>query len=249
MAGVSLGPTPWWQLPQGGGRSGQQTLDNLVKSAPSGYEYDPVKMAYVRTPTSAGERVNQFQSAAMGNSLSGLMGAAGINTGTAAQTSGGGVMAGGSGIAPGSQVPGVGPIDTSAEDSAIFGRAKDTAGKSARSSIESLRGLLGETGQLGGGAEAQATREIGETALGQVLDVNRTQAINNSQRAFDTARTNQAAAITQRGQDIAAQEAAARLAQEQAQLEFQKTAMQSQNSLNLLKLALSQVPNGGSFLY
>jgi hypothetical protein len=158
---------------------------------------------------------------------------------------GGGVQGSGAGIAPGSSVPGVGPIDNTASNAAIFGQAKDTAGQIGRSSLDTLRGVLGETGQLGGGAEVQGSRDIVESAMGQVGGVNRDLATTNAAQALDIGKTNQAAAITQRGQDIAAQEANARLAQEQA-------ALASQRQLDLLRLAIqgtSQTPSGFANLY
>lgn len=253
MAGVMVGgPTPWWQLPNYRG-----SRENLETSAPSGYEYDPVKMAYVRTPTSAGQRVNQYTSAAMGGSLDGLRTAAGVfgvggGGGTAGATStgmGGGVLPSGAGIAPGTRIPGIAPIDTTASNAAIFGRAKDMAGQIGRSSLDALRAALGETGQLGGGAEVQGARDIIENAAGQVGNVNRELAIQNATQGLDVAKANQAAGITQRGQDIAAQEAQARLAQEYTQMQFQQAALQSQRQIDLLRLALSQASQAPAGLY
>ena len=148
----------------------------------------------------------------------------------------------GGGITPGSTIPSIGPIDTTAADEASFARAKDVAGQTGRASLDSLRGLLGETGQLGGGAETQATRDVVEHAAGQTGEVNREQAIQRSERAMQTALANQQAGITQRGQDIAAKEAQARLALAQTQL-------QSQRSLELLRLALTQAGSSSRALY
>ena len=108
-----------------------------------------------------------------------------------------------------------------------------------RASLESLRGLMGETGQLGGGAEAAATRDIVQHAAGQMGEVSRERAIQGSERNFQTALANQQSALTQRGQDIGAQEAQARLALAQPQL-------QSQRSLEMLRMALSQAATMGS---
>ena len=249
-AGISRGPTPWWQLPEYRG-----SRSNLESSAPSGYEYDPVQMRYVRTPTSAGQRVNQFSSAALGGlreaaSGSGVFGSmdvsggGGVGGGTA-----GGPGGGGAGYpAAGSRIESIAPIDMTAANAAIYGRAKDVAGQTGRASIDTLRGVLGETGQLGGGAEAQGVRDIVESAAGQVGDVNREIAIQNARQGLDVARTNQAAGITQRGQDIQAQEAAARLAQQQANIMFQQQMAKSQQQLDLLRLVLGQ-SRDKSFLY
>lgn len=193
----------------------------------------------------AGKAANAYTQAA-NPSLAGLMAAAGGGGapagGVGGAVGGGGVTSGGSGISAGSQVPGIGPIDNTAANAASFGAAKDTAGKVARSSLDSLRGILGETGQLGSGAEVQGSRDIVENAAGLVGDVNRQSAITNSNQALDVAKTNQSAGITQRGQDIAAQEAQARLAQEQA-------ALNSQRQLDLLRMALGQGANGIGGLY
>lgn len=264
MAGVASaqygGPTPWWELPnykKDPLRNPQGTsnpVTTLQSSAPSGYEYDPVKMDYTRTPTSAGQRVNQYTSAAMGGSLQGLLSAAGIggagvkvgvNPGTS--PAGGGPVTGGGGVSD------IAPIDMTAANGATFARAKDTAGQIGRSSLDSLRGALAETGQLGSGAEVAGTRDVAENAAGIVGDVNRSNAINESAQGLDVAKTNQAAKLTQRGQDINAQEANARLQMAQTQLEYQRAQQESQRQLDYLKLILGQANQGGSaassFLY
>ena len=163
-------------------------------------------------------------------------------SGMVSRSGGGGVMGGDGGITPGSSIPSIAPIDTTAADDASFARAKDVAGQTGRASLDSLRGLLGETGQLGGGAEVQATRDVVEHAAGQTGEVNREQAIQRSERAMQTALANQQAGVTQRGQDIAAKEAQARLALAQTQ-------MQSQRSLELLRLALTQAASTPRGLY
>lgn len=148
-------------------------------------------------------------------------------------------MSGGGSIQP---IGSIAPIDTRAADDARFARARDQAGMTGRASLNSLRGLLGETGQLGGGAEAAATRDIVQRAAGQMGEVGRSQAIQGSERNFQTALANQQAALTRRGQDIGAQEAQARLALAQTQL-------QSQRSLEMLRMALSQTAATMGSLY
>lgn len=234
MAGVSAGPTPWWQLP------GQQaSLNNLESSAPSGYTYDPVKQSYVMTPTQAGTNVNQFTDAALGggasgSGLAGLQSAAG---GLGVSGSGAGVVSAGTGgpVSGGAAIPGIGPIDTSAATSAAFGAAKDQSGQEAQASLKSLRGLMGANGLSGSGMEAEGDKGIVESALGEMGTASRQNATTQAGNALDEAKTNQAAAITQRGQDIASEEANASLAQQQAQL-------QSSNSLSMLKIALGLLP-------
>lgn len=162
------------------------------------------------------------------SSLSGAAGLGGSGTGGVAGTPGG---AGTPGVGSTGYVGGIAPIDNTNAQSAAFGAAKDTAGQLGRSSLDSLRSLLGETGQLGGGAEVQGTRDIVENAAGLLGQTSRDQATLQANQALDIAKTNQGSAITQRGQDIQSQEAAAQLALSQAQL-------QAENSLNMLKLAL-----------
>jgi hypothetical protein len=224
------------------------------------YWKTPNELAEIPSPQvaqQAGAAANAYQTAA-NPSLTGLLNAAGggqqqsgggglFGGGTTSPMGAptGGVTGGGAGITAGSQIPGVGPIDNSAAQSAAFGAAKDTAGQIGRSSLDTLRGVMGETGQLGGGAEVQGSRDIVESAMGQVGDVNREGAVNQANQALDIAKTNQGAAITQRGQDIASQEANARLAQEQASLS-------SQRQLELLRLAITgqgQQAGGFSNLY
>ena len=149
----------------------------------------------------------------------------------------------------GGRIGSIGPIDMTAANSAIYGRAKDVAGQTGRASIDTLRAVLGETGQLGGGAESQGVRDIVENAAGQVGDVNREMAIQGGRQAFDVARTNQAAGITQRGQDIQAQEAQARLAQEQADIMFKQQMARSQQQLDLLRMVLGQSGGSAGLMY
>ena len=189
----------------------------------------------------------------VGISMSGLQPAAGGGGGgtpaPGPQPPGAGVGGVGTGSTRIGGIAPVADIDTSAADAATFGRAKDVAGQTGRASIESLRGLLGETGQLGGGYEGQATRDIVENAAGQVGDVNREQAIQGSQRSFQTALANQQSGLAQRGQDINAQEAQARLALAQTQLQFQQAQQQSQRQLDLLRLVLANTPQSSASLY
>lgn len=95
------------------------------------------------------------------------------------------------------QAPGV-PSGTNA---ALL-RAKDRAGLLARGALSGLRGALGERGILGSGVEGRATRGIAETALGEISDVNREQAIKEADQAARFAELGYQGAITQRGQDI-----------------------------------------------
>jgi hypothetical protein len=215
MAGVSSGPTPWWQLPEYAG-----SRQNLESSAPAGYEYDPVRMQYGRTPASAGSRVAQFTGAAMGGGIPSLD-VLGGNGGAASGATGGtgGPVTGGSSVAP-MQMP-----DMSQSNSAIFAQAKDKVGKLSRASLDSLSGELGSQGMLGSGAQVQGTRDIIQSGAGELGQVDRDLASKQADTALDVGKTNYAGALTQRGQDIGAQEANARLALEQRQQQYSLLSM------------------------
>ena len=112
------------------------------------------------------------------------------------------------------RVPGVNAPDMTQANAQIFGRAKDQAGQVGRASLQSLRDELGATGMLGSGAEAQGTRDIAARGAGLLGEVSRENAVNESAQKADFAKMKYQGDITQRGQDIAAQDAAARLALE-----------------------------------
>lgn len=110
------------------------------------------------------------------------------------------------------RVPGVDAPDMTQANAQIFGRAKDQAGEMGRASLQSLRDELGATGMLGSGSETQGVRDIAARGQGQLGEVSRANAINESQQKSDFAKMKYQGDITQRGQDIAAQEAQARIA-------------------------------------
>ena len=245
--GPRRAPSPYRSLT--GGLPGQTPMLPPPSSPvdPPGYHYDAQSNSYRKLPpaitpqsaaTQAGQAANQFMTAAGGGNggFGGGGGGAGSSFGGLLSAAGMGGSGGGGSIQP---TAAVAPIDTTAADAAKFARARDQAGMTGRASLESLRGLMGETGQLGGGAEAAATRDIVQHAAGQMGEVGRDQAIQGTERNFQTALANQQSAVTQRGQDINAQEAQARLALAQTQL-------QSQRSLEMLRLALSQAATAGS---
>lgn len=220
------------------------------QASQAGYAWDPVKNTYVRTPSSAGTNVHDYTNAALGGSMTGLLSAAGPGTSVGINPGGGsGGGGGGLGImssSPNEGIPGGGgaaisaisPVDMTASNAATFGAAKDQAGQTGRAEIDSMKGLMGASGMLGGGGEAQGTRDIVAQAGQGANDVTRANAVNSSTQNLDVAKTNQASALTQRGQDIAARQAQAQLAMEQAQLN-------SQRQLDMLRLALGSVSSGG----
>lgn len=253
--GISVGgPTPWWQLPGNGA-----ARKNLEISAPDGYEYDPVQMAYKRTPTSAGQRAGAFQTAALDAmpSMKGLMDAAGgamsgMGTGSSSFGGGGGVNAGPTGVGggvPTSTMPTLQLPDTRGAEDAAFGAAKDKAGKIARSSIDSLNGELGAQNMIGSGAQVEGTRGAIESAAQYEGDAVRDATMKRVDLASDFAKTGYeggiaqrgqdiSAATTRRGQDVAAQEAQARLALETRQAQYQQ--------LNLLLNSIGKMGGGAA---
>lgn len=254
MAGISQGPTPWWQIGGPGPNGGAAQLANLSSSAPSGYSYDPVSMSYVRTPQSAGQNIGTLANSALGAILGsgsslnpGGGGIAGLTAAAASSLPGGfgggnvdTTSVGGAGtpgvVASGSYVPGVAPIDMSGAESAAFSKAKDTAGQAGRASLDALRSEMAASGLAGSGQESAGIEKIGESALGQLGDVARSNATNEVNTNLDVAKTNASNAITQRGQDIAAQEANANLA-------MQQNALKVNSSLDMLRLALGLIPS------
>lgn len=270
MAGAMIGgSTPWWTSTQGPVSTwGPSVRASKEAAAPPGYEFDPVKNTYVRTPTSAGGAVKAYTEAAMPDSLKALLGTmsgggGSASTGSSASVSGGGGAFGSNTGQPaaglpgfsgaGSQLPTLQLPDQKAATDAAYATAKDKVGKSGRASIEALRGELGASGMLGGGAEGQLVRDVVTSAAGDLGQVSRDQASKSADLAADFAKTGYAGGITQRGQDVQAAEAQARLAQEQrladASLAFQKQNAASQQQLQMLQLALGGLKGLGSGSY
>ena len=231
---------------------------------PPGYDWDSVKGEYVRTPTAQGQAVNQFNTAA-NPALAGLLAGIGgggsasgggmFGMGSASGSSGGGSAAsmgsnayGTSGISGGGRLPTLQMPDQSASSAASFATAKDRVGKTSRASLDALRGELGASGMLGGGAEGQLTRDVIQSGAGELGQVSRDQAVKETDLAGDFAKTNYAGGITQRGQDVSAAEAQARLAQEarlsDANLAFQKQSAAANQQMQMLQLALSGLKGG-----
>ena len=268
LGGIGHGMEPY----QDYGYGYSTTPDGRVLgNAPPGYQivYGPDGgTSLAPTPGYAGSEVNQFTSAASplagsvnNGSLQGLMSAAGFGgsnpsgmppgavgiPGSYVSNANGGINVSSPGVAggPASNTTfsgNIAPIDMSAANAATFGKAKEQAGQTARSEIDSERGLLGAAGMLGSGAEAEETGKVVENAASQVNDITRQNAITESGQALDVAKANQSAALEQRGQDIAAQQA-------QAQLQLSAAEFASQQQLALLKTALGvgvSSPTGGS---
>ena len=252
--------------------SGQSSNDAAKRAA--GYVWDPVKGEYVHSPTQQGQAVNEYNKAAnpqaqdLFGRLSGLLsggvggqgGAGGGGGGTGGTGNilvnggndygpGGGGGGGTGGISGGSNIAPVAMPDFTASNNAAFATAKDKAGKISRASLDSLRGELGATGNLGGGAEVQAVRDTVNENAGLLGQVSRDQAEKQAETAADFAKTGYAGNITQRGQDVSAAQANAQLAQTRelanARLAFEQRQADSARQLQLLTLALSGLKGAG----
>ena len=247
----------WTGMPSSGQyNAGDQQQIMNAQNMPAGYEWDPMTQSYGRTPSSVGQRVGQEQTGQVqAGPLSGMFGTQGttpslkglINTASPSGvgnpiagnppmgTTGGGPMTppgggpGGGGTTQnsGSYVAPVQMPDTSAATSAAFARAKDQAGALSRASLDSLTGELGSQGMLGGGAQAQGAADILGQATNTMGNEISSEAGQQAGIAADFAKTGYEGDITQRGQDIQEQEAAA------------------QRNQNVL-LALMKGINGGS---
>jgi len=199
-----------------------QMPEEMQNKLNAGYEYDPVKRTWVRSPTSAGSRTNQYSSAAMGGmfpSLDGLSGSgsSGSSTGFAGiGGSGSGGPVTGGGTSPSIQAP-----DPTAATNAAFASAKDRAGNLTRASLDSLAGEMGAQGMLGSGGQMQGMADILTSGTNIMGEESRAQMGKQADISADFAKTKYAGDITQRGQDIAAQEANARLALAQQQQQYQ----------------------------
>ena len=124
-------------------------------------------------------------------------------------------------------MPRVAPPDVSAARSAAFARAKDQSGQTARAAIDALRGEMAGRGVLGSGIEGGRTAEIVGQAAGGLGEVSREQAIQDAIAAAQYGAMQYGGDITQRGQDLAAQ-------QQRAQLEQQRQAQMLQGLLQFM---------------
>lgn len=84
---------------------------------------------------------------------------------------------------------------------AQYARAKDTAGKQGRASLNALADVMGARGLSGSGIQIGKAGGIISEGASQLGDVNRTQQIEGLQNARDRASEAYQGAITQRGQD------------------------------------------------
>ncbi len=210
-------------------------LTNLQNSAPPGYKYDPVQMQYVRTPTSVGADIgselkglagaapggvssllnNPVASGTTGSGAFGTTGnpAAGafpkVNFGggtTGGSTSG--TTSGGSiGMGPGGPAPSLTLPDQSASMAAQFGTAKDQVGQETQGALRGLAGAMAGRGIVGSGVEGRGQLGVVNQGQQQLGETSRALAEQQAATAADFAKTRYGGEITQRGQDIGAQEA------------------------------------------
>lgn len=102
---------------------------------------------------------------------------------------------------PGAPGPGAGDPNAGAA-AAAFARAKDQQGQIGRSAVDSLRGLMSETGNLGGGQEMAGMASILNGAQGQLGELNRDQLMQRAARAAQIEDRNYSGNLARRGQDL-----------------------------------------------
>jgi hypothetical protein len=85
----------------------------------------------------------------------------------------------GGGSGAGSQVPGMDAGAADAARRAAFARAKDTAGQTARASLDALNNVLGSRGLMGSGYEGMATSNVIADTAGDINDFTREQTIQD----------------------------------------------------------------------
>lgn len=195
---------------------------------------------------------NYLNSSGILNGLQGALGNGAGGSGSASSTPTGTTLGGALGSGSGVNGGNIGPVstngnyvapiqapDSSTATNSAFATAKDQAGKAARAGLMSLNGELGAQGLMGSGAQVQGTRDIVAQGLGTIGQASRDEAGKAADVAAQFAQTGYQGAITQRGQDVAAQEANARLAFAQQQAAYQRNIQLAQLALGGLTAASS----------
>lgn len=108
--------------------------------------------------------------------------------------------------------PTLAPVDTTAAQSAAFGKAKDQVGLETSGALTGLRSALGGRGMLGSGLEERGTAAVANKGQGELGDVSRQAAVTSADLANENAKTNFQGGITERGQTLASEAAANSLA-------------------------------------
>jgi hypothetical protein len=224
MAGMQIGKpipvvTPLTPEPGSQARQIGQPTPLSEGGAPDGYKWDSVQGKYVRTAASYGADASDYTK----NAMQGLAAATsapstgGYNPGTtwmgsaqvAAPTIGAYGSGGGNAYTPPPTTPQIQAPDMTASNAAAFASAKDTVGKTSQAALQSLSAEMARRGILGSGSETRGMERVFNEGQGQLGDVSRQQAINQAALAEQNALAGYQGGITQRGQDIGAQEAAA----------------------------------------
>ena len=138
-----------------------------------------------------------------GQALKALQEASGLDLLGSSSSAGFGAW-GGAGDGLGGTAPQVSMPDTSAARNAIFARAKDQAGQTARAALTGLQGEMAGRGLLGSGIEGSEMANIIGQAAGGVNEVTREQAIQDALAAARAGEVGYQGSITQRGQDLTA---------------------------------------------
>lgn len=92
--------------------------------------------------------------------------------------------------------------DRTAAEAAAYGRAKDQIGLNAAAGMRAMQGLMASRGISGSGIEAALSGGVVGSAVGQLGEVSRDQAITGLKRDWDVEDRDWAGNIQQRGQDI-----------------------------------------------
>lgn len=113
----------------------------------------------------------------------------------------------GAGSGAGAAAPPVASLNTKAAEDAAFARAKDKIGQIGAGSLTSLRSLLANSGRLGSGAEDMAVSNLMSSTAGDLAEAARDWTLSDVERIRRAGEMNYQGNITQRGQDLSAQQA------------------------------------------
>jgi hypothetical protein len=218
-------PIPWWQIPGTAGNSPAAALQNLTKSAPSGYTYDAVQMRYVPIVGSPADALSQRTNlqALLSSLFSGGGGAGSSGSTTSSIPNAAPIpamSAPSGGTTTAARIPTVAVPDDSAAQAANFARSKDQVGQETAGSLTALRSALAGRGLLGGGMEVKGTANILGKGQGELGNTTRTNMTNEAARIDDFAKLGYQGAIEQRGQDITTNEGAANRALDVAKTNY-----------------------------
>ncbi len=111
---------------------------------------------------------------------------------------------GGGGTGGVSPVTHISQPDQSAAEAAVFGKAKDQVGQETSGALAGLRSAMASRGLLGGQGEYRGTAGVINRGQGELGDVSRQQAVTHLGNEMDINKSNQAADLAGRGQDISA---------------------------------------------